>query len=72
MAQRIEKFLDQMDTIREDVNTSVDEQLKRVNIKTMLHDPEKMLKVLIADYLSNNIELLKRASKEGKKLAKSL
>ena len=72
MPARIEKFLDQMDTIRDDINISVDETLKRVKVRTLLSDPEKMLKVLIADYLSNNIELLKRASKEGKKLAKSL
>ena len=62
-----------MDTIRDDVNTGVDELLSKVNPKLLVANPEKALKTLIKGYMTQNIgQLSKRARSEGSKLAKTL
>jgi len=72
MANRILKYLDSMDLLREQTDLKVDEILKKVNVELLLNDPEKALKLIVLTLIKDNSILFKQARDEGKKLATSL
>lgn len=77
MPTRIVKFLDNMDVLREQVSTDIDDQLKRVNLKPLIANPEKSgdaFKKIILDFMfsKKNRQLIAQARLEGVKLAESL
>lgn len=75
MPDRIHKYLDEMDKLREQSSQEVDNILKRINVKKLLQDNinrKKYFKILVLAYLKKHGNLFLKASKEGKKLAESL
>ena len=77
MPSRIVKFLDEMDVLREQVSVDIDAQLKRVNLKPLIANPENAaaaFKEIIADFLfsKKTKSLLAQARLEGIKLSDSL
>ncbi len=72
MPQRISKYLDNMDLLREQTDFKVDELLKKVNVKSLLIDSDKALKLIILTLIKENSILFKQAQNEGKKLARGL
>jgi hypothetical protein len=72
MPNRILKYLDEMDQLRDETDQEVDKMLKRINVKSLLIDPNRAMKVFVLEFVKKNNKLFKRARVEGKKLAKSL
>jgi len=72
MPNRILKYLDEMDQLRDETDQEVDKMLKRINVKSLLIDPNRAMKVFVLEFLKKNNGLFKRARVEGKKLASSL
>jgi hypothetical protein len=72
MPNRILKYLDEMDQLRDETDQEVDKMLKRINVKSLLIDPNRAMKVFVLEFLKKKNGLFKRARVEGKKLANSL
>lgn len=72
MPDRIRTYLDKMDKLRDEIDIKTDEMLKKINIKTLMVNPEKNFKLIVLKFLKDNNSLFKQAKIEGEKLAERL
>ncbi len=72
MANRILKYLNKMDLLRDQTDINIDKILKSVDIKFLLNNPEKAIKLISLKIIKDNSNIFKKAQIEGQKLAKSL
>lgn len=72
MPARVKQYLNNMDKAREEVDSNVDDSLKKIDIKLLIANPEKYLKLFVLTFIKKNNKLFLDASKHGKSLAKSL
>ena len=72
MPDRMRIYLNRMDSLRDETDEKVTDMLKSVNIKKLMVNPEKNLKLFVLKFLKDNNSLFRRARTEGQKLAKTL
>jgi len=72
MPNRIKQYLNEMDKSRDEVDKNVDEDLKKIDIKLLIANPDKYLKLFVLTFIKKNNKLFLDANKHGKTLAKSL
>ena len=69
MAQSVRNYVDNLDKIEEVVSDNADNILQAINLDEFLKDPKKYLLLLGDAFLSEHIDELEQASKEGSRFA---
>ena len=69
MAQSVRNYVDNLDKIEEVVSDNADNILQAIDLDEFLKDPKKYLLLLGDAFLSEHIDELEQASKEGSRFA---
>ena len=69
MAQSVRNYVDNLDKIEEVVSNNADNILQAIDLDEFLKDPKKYLLLLGDAFLSEHIDELEQASKEGSRFA---
>ena len=69
MAQSVRNYVNNLDKIEEVVSDNADNILKAIDLDEFLKDPKKYLLLLGDAFLSEHIDELEQASKEGSRFA---
>tara|TARA_R100001163_G_C4943854_1_gene114486 strand:- start:405 stop:635 length:231 start_codon:yes stop_codon:yes gene_type:complete len=69
LAQSVRNYVDNLDKIEEVVSNNADNILQAIDLDEFLKDPKKYLLLLGDAFLSEHIDELEQASKEGSRFA---
>lgn len=69
MAQSVRNYVNNLDKIEEVVSDNADNILQAIDLDEFLKDPKKYLLLLGDAFLSEHIDELEQASKEGSRFA---
>ena len=74
--KRVDKYLENMDTIRDSIDVKVDESLKKIDVDKLLtinHNEKKIyLKMFMMQFIVKNNSIFKEAQKEGRAFANAI
>ena len=70
MANIINKYLDDIDKLKEQIDDDIDELLESIDIDELIKSPKQYLEDLSKEYYESHIEILERAIEIGENQAR--
>jgi len=71
MPDRIHKYFNDMNKLRDETDVNVDKMLKSINIKTVLSDPGKSMKLIVLKFIHDNYKLFENARTKGQRMGET-
>mgnify|MGYP003138955071 FL=1 len=72
MAQLVHNYLDELDTLQDEIVSNADNILQAINIDDLLKSPESYLLSLSLSFLNEHTDEIEKAHKEGIKFAEKI
>jgi len=72
MAETLNQYLKTMDDLRDKSDENIDDVFASIDVKTLMADPEKHLKVIALATINKNKKLFRQAAQNGELFADAL